>query len=118
MENLKKLKIMFVSFFNQSRRSGGVRQSLQRKKGIRYWQLAPVVVEEGREARTAISCQQCLNERQLQQGEPRLNFWKCRAVGENKGTSWQILENYGKEQLARGIVGLLYSWKGRSEEDS
>ena len=40
-------------------------------------------------------CQQCHNEQMVQQGEPRLNSWQCRAVVEKKahrGRMWKIWE--------------------------
>ena len=40
------------------------------EKGIRYWQIAAMVVEGGGEAYTINLCQQCYNE-QLVQGKPR-----------------------------------------------
>ena len=44
------------------------RATRHRTKTTRYWQLASVVVEEGKEARTVNLCQQCYKERQVQQG--------------------------------------------------
>ena len=56
------------------------------KKAVSYWQFASMVVEEGGEARTVNVCQQCYNERRVQQGEPRLNSWQWRRhmVGERR----------------------------------
>ena len=64
------------------------------EKAVRYWQFASVVVEEGGEARTVNLCQQCVNERLVQQGEPRLNSWQWRAVVEKKahrGRIWSVM---------------------------
>ena len=81
------------------------------EKAIRYWQFASVVVEEGGEARTVNLCQQCYNERQAQQGEPRLNSWQRRAVVEkeaHRGRIWRIM---GNEQFTEYFPGA-----GRNED--
>ena len=73
------------------------------EKAIKYWQIASVVVEERGEGRAVNLCQQCCKERQVQQGESRLNSWQWRAVVEKKthrGRIWRIM---GNEQLTRGM---------------
>ena len=73
------------------------------EKAVRYWQFASMGVEGGGEARTVNLCQQCCDERRVQQGKPRLNSWQWRAVVENKahrGRKWKIM---GNEQFIRGV---------------
>ena len=73
------------------------------EKAISYWQFASVVVEEGGEARTINLRQQCYSERQVQQGEPRLNSWQWRAVVEKKAHRGRIGIIMGNEQFTRGM---------------
>ena len=73
------------------------------ENAIRYWQFASVVVEEGGEARTVNLCQQCYNERRVQQGELRLNSWQWRAVVEKKAHRGRIWRMMGHEQFTRGV---------------
>ena len=87
------------------------------ENAIRYWQFASVFVEEGGEARTVNLCQQCYNERRVQQGELRLNSWQWRAVVE-EGTSWKNLENDGTRAVHAWCVGVFHSQMCRSEEVS
>ena len=73
------------------------------EKAVRYWQFASVVVEEGGEAHTINLCQQCCNERRVQQGEPRPNSWQWRAVVEkeaHRGIMWIF---FGNEPFLRGV---------------
>ena len=58
---------------------------------------------EGGEAHTVNLCQQCYNEKMVQQGKPRLNSWQWRAVVEKKahrGRMWKIM---GSEQCINGM---------------
>ena len=62
-----------------------------------------MVVEEGGEARTVNLCQPCYNERQVQQGEPRLNSWQWRAVVEKKAPRGRIWRIMGNEHFTGGM---------------
>ena len=73
------------------------------EKAVRCWQFASVVVEDGGEARTVNLCQQCCNERRVQQGEPRMNSWQWRAVVEKKAHRGRIWRIMGNEQFTRGM---------------
>ena len=54
-------------------------------------------------ARTVNLCQQCYNERQVQQCESRLNSWQWRAVVEKKAHRGRIWRITGNEQFTRGM---------------
>ena len=73
------------------------------EKAVGYWQFGSVVVEEGGAVRTVTLCQQCYNERWVQQGEPRLNSWQWRAVVEKKAHRGRIWRIMGNEQFTRGV---------------
>ena len=75
-----------------------------------------MVVDEGGEARTVNLCQQCFNERRVQQGEAEL-VEKESSRGE-EGTSWKNFENHGKRATHTWYVGVFYFQNGRGEEDS
>ena len=63
-----------------------------------------MVVEEGGEARTVNLCQQCHDERRVQQGEPGLKLVAMEGSRGEEGTSWKNLENHGKRAFTRGRV--------------
>ena len=86
------------------------------EKAIRYWQLAPVVVEGGGEAVNL--CQQCYNEQRVQQGKPRLNSWQWRAVVDKKAHRWRMCKIIGNEQLKNGMWEYFTLKKGKILDDA
>ena len=72
------------------------------EKGIRYWQIAAMVVEEDGEAYTINLCQQCYNE-QLVQVKPRLQVWQWERVVEKKAHRGRIWNVMGNEQFISGM---------------
>ena len=73
------------------------------EKAVRCWQIASVVVEQGGEAHTIILCQQCCNERLVQQGKPRLKLWQWKGAVEKKAHRGRIWKVMGGEQFLRGM---------------
>ena len=72
------------------------------EKAVRRWRIASMVVEEGGAAHTINLCQQCCNEKLVQQGKPRLKLWQWNGVVEKKvhrGRIWNVM---GNEQFVRG----------------
>ena len=72
-------------------------------KAVRYRQFASLVVEEGREARTVNSCQQCCYERRVQQGEPAELVAMESSRGKEDTASWETSNSHPAEVLA-GLV--------------
>ena len=62
------------------------------EKKIRYLQIVSMVIEEGEEARTINLCQQCYNEKLVQQGKMPLTFWQWKRVVRRRRT----VEGYGR----------------------
>ena len=72
-------------------------------KGLRFWQLASAVVDDGEEAHIINLCQQCYNERLTAQGQAPLKSWQWKAVVEQKAHRvglWTVLE---KDQFIQGM---------------
>ena len=65
------------------------------EKGLRFWQFASVVVDDGEEAHTINICQQCHNEGLTAQDQAPLKSWQRKAVVQQKSASWQLVENVG-----------------------
>ena len=78
-----------------------LRQSLQSESD----QILAIasLVEEGGGARTVNFCQQCYNERLVQQAEPRLSSWQWRTEVERKAHRGRIWRIMGGEQFTRGM---------------
>ena len=71
------------------------------EKAIGY-QIASVV-EEGGEAHTINLCQQCYNEKLMQEGKQPLKLWQWREVVEKKAHCGRIWNVKGNEQFLRGM---------------
>ena len=72
------------------------------EKAMRYCQIAAMVIEGG-EARIINLCQQCYNEKLVQQGKQPLKLWEWSGVVEKKAQKGRLWKVLGSEQFLCGM---------------
>ena len=72
-------------------------------KAQRYMQIASIVIENGGEARTVNLCQQCYNEKLVQQGNQSLKSKAWREFVERKPHRGRLWKIFGSEPFLRGM---------------
>ena len=71
--------------------------------GFKYFQLVAVVSEENGAVRTNNLCQQCYNERRVQQGEQPVEAAQWKEMVELKAYRGKLWKVFGMEQFVRGV---------------
>ena len=69
---------------------------------MRYMQTALMVIEEGSEARTINLCQQCYNEKLVQEGKQQLKLKEWKEVLEKKAHRGRFCVECGSVSLSKG----------------